>query len=58
MQRVIRSRYLISYRPALFQRNGQYRAIDITAAKDGHKLRIYARKGYYASMNAPTSGNF
>lgn len=49
LQEVIRSRYLISYRPAAFQRDGHYRPIDITAEKDGHKLRVYARRGYYAS---------
>ena len=49
LQEVIRSRYLISYRPASFQRDGRYRAIDITAEKNGHKLRIYSRRGYYAS---------
>jgi Ca-activated chloride channel family protein len=53
LQQVIRSRYLISYKPALFQRNGEYRPIDITAEKDGHKLRVYARKGYFASVNTP-----
>jgi VWFA-related protein len=53
LQQVLRSRYLVSYKPALFRRNGQYRAIDITAEKDGHKLRVYARKGYYASASAP-----
>jgi Ca-activated chloride channel homolog len=58
LQQVIRSRYLISYKPALFQRNGKYRAIDITAEKDGRKLRVYARKGYYAAGNAPSSERF
>jgi Ca-activated chloride channel family protein len=53
LQQVIRSRYLVSYKPALFKRDGQYRAIDITAAKGGHKLRVYARKGYYASASSP-----
>ena len=53
LQEVIRSRYLISYRPASFQRNGRYREIDITAAKSGHKLRVYARRGYYASGMQP-----
>lgn len=48
LQEVIRSRYLISYRPAMFKHNGQYRAIDISAQKSGRKLRVYARKGYYA----------
>lgn len=53
LQEVIRSRYLVSYKPAAFQRDGRYRAIDITAAKDGHKLRVYARRGYYASAAQP-----
>lgn len=58
LQQVIRSRYLVSYKPALFKRDGQYRAVDITAQKDGHKLRVYARKGYYASVNPPSSDRF
>lgn len=49
LQEVIRGRYLISYQPSEFQRDGRYRAVNITAAKDGHALKIYARKGYYAS---------
>lgn len=53
LQEVIRSRYLISYKPAGFQRDGRYRPIDITAEKDGHKLRVYARRGYYASASRP-----
>lgn len=48
LQTIIRSRYLVSYKPALFQRNGEYRSVSIAAEKDGHKLRIYARKGYIA----------
>jgi VWFA-related protein len=58
LQQVIRSRYLISYKPALFKRDGQYRAIDIKVEKDGHKLRVYARKGYFASTNTPTANHF
>jgi VWFA-related protein len=57
LQQVIRSRYLVSYKPALFKRDGQYRAIDIKAEKDGHKLRVYARKGYFASAST-TSDRF
>jgi VWFA-related protein len=57
LQEVIRSRYLISYKPAAFQRDGRYRPIDITAEKDGHKLRVYARRGYYASAVQPSSGS-
>jgi Ca-activated chloride channel family protein len=58
LQQVIRSRYLISYKPALFKRDGQYRAIDIKVEKDGHKLRVYARKGYFASTNTPAANHF
>ncbi len=58
LQQVIRSRYLISYKPALFKRDGQYRAIDIKVEKGGHKLRVYARKGYYASVNSPSANHF
>jgi Ca-activated chloride channel family protein len=49
LQQVIRGRYLVSYKPAAFQRDGRYREIDIKAEKDGHKLKVYARKGYYAA---------
>jgi len=58
LQQVIRSRYLVSYKPALFKRDGQYRAIDITADKDGRKLRVYARKGYFSSVSSPTAEHF
>jgi VWFA-related protein len=52
VQRVIGSRYLISYKPALFQADGKYRTIEISARKSGHKLRVYARKGYFARLNS------
>jgi len=58
LQQVIRSRYLISYKPALFKKDGQYRAIDITAQKSGHRLRVYARKGYIARVNSAAQANF
>jgi Ca-activated chloride channel family protein len=51
LQQVIRSRYLVSYKPTLFKRDGQYHAIDIAAEKNGRKLRIFARKGYFAAPN-------
>ena len=54
LQEVIRSRYLISYKPAEFKRDGQYRPIEISARKSGRKLRIYARKGYVAQAGAST----
>lgn len=52
LQEVIRGRYLVSYKPAAFQRDDRYRSIDIAAQKDGRKLTIFARKGYYASAEA------
>jgi VWFA-related protein len=54
LQQVIRGRYLVSYKPASFKRDGRYRSIDIAAQKDGCKLKVFARKGYYASA-APNS---
>lgn len=48
LQQVMRGRYLISYKPASFTRDGSYRKIEITAQKNGHEFKIYARKGYYA----------
>jgi Ca-activated chloride channel homolog len=50
LQQIIRSRYLLSYAPASFEADGMYRTIDLEAQKDGHKLRVFARKGYYASV--------
>ena len=52
LQQVIRGRYLISYKPAEFAVDGRYRSIEIAAQKSGHKLRVYARKGYYARPSA------
>ncbi len=49
LQQVIRGRYLVSYKPATFRRDGRYRTINIEAQKDGRKLKVFARKGYYAS---------
>jgi len=51
LQEVIRSRYMVSYKPAQFVRNGQYRTIEIMAEKSGRKLHVYARKGYYAEAS-------
>jgi Ca-activated chloride channel family protein len=48
LQQVIRSRYLISYKPADLQTDSQYRSIAIVALRSGHKMRVYARRGYYA----------
>jgi VWFA-related protein len=58
LQEVIRSRYLISYKPAHFEPDGHYRAIDISAQKSGRKLRVYARKGYYSRTDDGIARNF
>lgn len=55
LQQAIRGRYLVSYKPAAFQRDGRYRAIDITAKKDGHPVKVFARKGYYAAAGQAAS---
>jgi hypothetical protein len=55
LQQVIRGRYLVSYKPASFQRDGRYRTTEIEAQKDGRKLQVFARKGYYASAKPPDS---
>jgi VWFA-related protein len=57
VQQVIRGRYFISYKPASFQRNGRYRAVDVKAQKDGRDLRVFARRGYYASAEQPSSAD-
>ena len=50
----IRSRYLIAYKPADFEANGKYRTISIIAEKGGKRLRVHARKGYHARLEAST----
>lgn len=52
---IIRSRYLVAYRPADFTPNGAYRAISIVAEKDGHRFQVHTRKGYYARLAANSS---
>ncbi|PYX74156.1 MAG: hypothetical protein DMG78_07350 [Acidobacteria bacterium] len=52
LQQVIRSRYLISYRPASFNPDGHYRPIAIIAEKSGRKLKVNARKGYYSTVRS------
>jgi len=45
---LIRGRYLIAYKPAHFVPDGKYRSVQISAAKDGKRLQVRARRGYYA----------
>jgi VWFA-related protein len=49
LQQVLRGRYLVYYQPASPQTDGRFHAVDIKAEKNGRKLKIFARKGYYAS---------
>ena len=58
LQQVIRSRYLISYTPAKFENNGRYRTIDIAAKKGERKLRVFARRGYYADTRSTKTASF
>ena len=58
LQEVIRSRYLIGYKPTPFRHDGRYRTVAITARKSGHKLKVNARKGYYTDGNSPDAAHF
>jgi hypothetical protein len=40
---------MVSYTPSSFQLDGRYRPVEIKAEKEGRKLTVYARKGYYAA---------
>ena len=53
LREIIRSRYLIAYKPADFEPNGKYRTINIMASKNGSHLQVHARKGYHARVAAP-----
>lgn len=50
---LIRSRYLVAYRAVDFAPDGKYHSVRITAEKDGKRLQVHARKGYYARLAAP-----
>lgn len=50
---LIRSRYLVAYKPADFTPDGKYRAIRLTAEKDGKRLQVHVRKGYFARVASP-----
>lgn len=47
---LIRSRYLLAYRPAELQPNGKYHPVAISAERGGKRLQVHARKGYYARV--------
>lgn len=52
LQQVIRSRYLVSYKPSNLIRDDSYHPIALTARREGHKLHVYVRRGYYAPNGA------
>lgn len=52
LSEAIRSRYLIAYRPAAFIPDGSYRRVKVTAERDGKRLQVRVRKGYYARVTA------
>ena len=45
---IIRSRYLVAYRPADLQNDGHYRKINIIASRNGRRFKVHVRQGYYA----------
>jgi VWFA-related protein len=47
---IIRSRYLVAYKPADFTPNGKYRTIAVRATKDGNRLQVHTRTGYHARV--------
>ena len=49
---LIRSRYLIAYKPAAFAANGKYRPVHVIAIRDGKRMQVHVRKGYYARLAA------
>lgn len=50
IEQEMRTRYLISYEPRDRVPDGQFHTINITARKNGKKLNVHARKGYYAPL--------
>jgi Ca-activated chloride channel family protein len=55
IQNELRMRYSVLYVPADFRPDGRFRRIKVTARKAGQKLRIRARKGYYARSLPPAA---
>lgn len=47
---VIRSRYLVAYKPANFAPNGKFHSLRVSAEQDGKRLHVQVRKGYYARL--------
>ncbi len=49
---LIRSRYLVAYKPAAFTPNGKYRPVHVIARRDGKRMQVHVRRGYYARLAA------
>lgn len=49
---LIRSRYLVVYKPADFEANGKFRPIRIAAQRKGERMQVHVRKGYNARVEA------
>lgn len=52
LRELIRSRYLLAYKPADFEPNGKFRSIILQAEKEGKNLQVHVRKGYYARVES------
>lgn len=52
LRELIRSRYLLAYKPADFAPDGKYRAVRVVAERDGKHMQVHVRKGYYARVAA------
>jgi Ca-activated chloride channel homolog len=52
LRELIRSRYLLAYKPADFVPDGKYRPVHVVAERDGKHLQVHVRKGYYARVAA------
>jgi VWFA-related protein len=52
----IRNQYTIGYRPTNPRASGGFRAIRVEAKGKGHKLVVRTKSGYYAGMQAATTG--
>ena len=52
LRELIRSRYLLAYKPANFAPDGKYRTVRVFAERNGVRMRVHVRKGYYARETA------
>jgi Ca-activated chloride channel homolog len=46
---VLRNQYSLTYKPSLFQRDGDFRAVELTTRKTG--MIVHSRNGYYAKRD-------